>query len=453
MFRNAFNTLFVNKNQVWTLYAQLSRLLFGFAFIAILTKTFSSEMLGTWYIFLSMFGVISLIEMGLVQVMGRHAAYLKADYELGRKSASDFLNFVKMGERLYFILVIVIIAIATPLGIWWLNYAQGYPIKVGSLAFAWLIYVVGGGLAILSAYYVALVSGAGKLWLTQKVTIIATLINALALFSLFIIPPTLLVPAISVMLGQLWLVIVVRKILFRLDVVKVNTEKSKFLMRSNKVQLSIIGKDTARMFLIMIYYHLLTNGFFLVLSKYLTLEEIGSYGLTMQLSNIVISLSIVWAKSNFFDMASTHKSSDNIALRKIFFSGFLRSVAVSIMGFIGVVFFAPVLLSFLESKTSLPSTTLMSVILACIWIEFLITQFSQMLIARGDMRVAYYSLFTAVLILSSTIILLNYEYSLKEVFLSRVLFYMLFLGIPVMAMARKALGQYATASKGGADAS
>lgn len=63
------------------------------------------------------------------------------------------------------------------------------------------------------------------------------------------------------------------------------------------------------MFLIMIYYQLLTNGFVLVLSKYITQREIGSYGLTMQLIGIVMSLSMIWSQSNFFEMAATRQTS------------------------------------------------------------------------------------------------------------------------------------------------
>jgi len=437
--KSIFNRLFVNKNQKWTLYAQMSRLIYGFAFIAILAKALPSNLLGYWYLFLSMFGVVTLVEMGLVQVMGRHAAYLKADFESGRKRASDFMNFVKVGERLYVSLVLVVVSLALPIGLWWLNYSQEVEIKFSSLTLAWFIYVLGGGLSILAAYYVALVSGAGKLWITQKITIISIIVNAIVLLSVFLTPPTLLIPAISMMLAQLWLVISARNNLFRLDIAQKGDSSSKLRMRRVKVQLRIIGKDTARMFLVMIYYHLLTNGFLLVLSSSLPISEVASYGLMMQLVNIVISISIVWAKSNFYDMASNHRDSNARKLRSIFFSGFVRSVTVSMLGFLGAMLIAPTMLSLLGSKTNLPEKAIMLVILSCFWIEFVITQFSQMLIARGDMRVAYYSVFSAILILLNTVILLNYGASLSEVFINRIVVYVLGIGIPVILMSRKTL--------------
>lgn len=220
MLRRGFAKLFQNRNQSWTFYAQMARLLSGFAFVGLLARTLPSELLGTWYIFVSLFGVASLVEMCLGQVIGRHAAYLKVDYELGHISSADFLKFTKVGERFYFFLASAIGLIAVPIGLWWFGHIHAEWNLSATLIVAWLVYVCGGMLTILGAYYSALVNGAGQMWLTQRAAIFAAGMNVTVLLSLLVLPAMLLIPAAAMFLSQLLVVVLVRKSLFKLDVTR-----------------------------------------------------------------------------------------------------------------------------------------------------------------------------------------------------------------------------------------
>ncbi len=437
MLKNAFAKLFQNKNQTWTFYAQIARLFSGFAFIGLLARTLPSEMLGTWYIFVSLFGVASLVEMGLGQVIGRHAAYMKADYDLGRITSADFLEFVKVGERFYLFLILVIGTIAVPVGLWWFGYQHAECNITATMTMAWLVYVCGGMLTILGTYYAALVNGAGQMWRTQRAAIFAAGMSVTVLLSLLVLPAMLLIPATAMLLSQFLVVVLVRKALFKLDISEASMSSRETALLDTAKALRSIAKDAAKMFLIMIYYQLLTNGFVLVLSKYLTHQEIGSYGLTMQLIGVVISLSMIWSQSNFFEMAATRQSGDTSALRQIFFAGLTRALVVAFLGMLGVFFVAQNALSMLGSKTNLPEPMMLAIILLAIWIEFGLTQFSQMLIARGNMQVAYFSLFAAIVICISAMCLFSNNYTLTEVFIARIVLYLVFIGMPVLIMVNR----------------
>lgn len=417
----------------------MTRLLSGFAFIGLLARSLSSELLGTWYIFVSLFGVAGLVEMGLGQVIGRHAAYMKADYDLGRISNADFLKFVKVGERFYLVLVSVIGLIAVPAGLWWLGHGHADWSLPISLTAAWFVYVLGGMLTILGTYYAALVNGAGQMWQTQRAAIFAAGMSVVVLLSLLVLPGVLLIPATAMLLSQTLLVFLLRRAFFKLEITQVALFPNEKARIDTTEALSSIARDAAKMFLIMVYYQLLTNGFVLILSKYISHQEIGSYGLTMQLIGVVMSLSMIWSQSNFFEIAATRQSGDTSALRKIFISGLSRALGIALLGMLGVFFVAPIVLVILGSKTSLPAPMMLAIILVAIWVEFGLTQFSQMLIARGDMRVAYFSLFTALVICGVAIFLLKYEFALFDVFAVRIVLYVLCIGVPVLLMVKTAL--------------
>ncbi len=443
LLKKAFNTLFHTKNQAWTFCAQMVRLLSGFAFIALLARNFSSELLGTWYVFVSLFGVASLVELGLGQVIGRHAAYLKADLDLGRISNTDFLKFAKVGEVFYLFLTSTVGLFAFQLGRIWLGLSDNKqdvsgssltPLSISnewSVLTAWLIYVCAGMLTLFGAYYSAILNGVGQMWQTQRAAIFSAGISIMVLMTLLVLPANLLIPATATFLSQLMIVLLLRTKVYRLDILL--AAKTSNIPATIDIwnTLRNISFDAAKMLLIMISYQILTNGFVLVLSTFLQQKEVGSYGLTMQLVGIVLSLSMIWSQSNFFEIASTRQGNDTDALRRIFFSGLKRALGVASLGLASILLFADPLLSLMQSKTSVLEAPLIIVVLAAVLVEFGCTQFSQLLIARGDLRVAYLSLLASSSICASTTLLLYNGYSLALAFAMRMLLFSVFIGIPV----------------------
>lgn len=438
MLKRIFCKLFQNKNQTWTFYAQIAKLLSGFAFIGVLARMLPSDLLGTWYIFVSLFGVTSLVEMGLGQVIGRHAAYLKADYDLGRISSADFLKFAKIGERFYIFLSLLIGILAFVAGFWWLKLKPDWQSPY-SLTLAWSVYVLGGMLTILGAYYAALVNGSGEMWKTQRAAICASTLSICVLLTMLFFPRSLLIPSTAMLLSQLLLITLLRHAFQKLDIIKNAVLINHPTILNTTLTIQKIAKDASKMLLIMVYYQLLTNGFVLVLSKYLDIHEIGSYGLTMQLVGVVMSLSMIWSQSSFFEMAAIQQSGDNRRLQSIFLSNLIRALGVSMVGMLAIFFLAPYTLTLWGAKTNLLEPLELSVLLGCIWVEFGLTQFSQMLIAKGDMRVAYYSFFAAIAICGSGLILLSKGYFLIYVLVSRLAWYVCIIGIPVLIISFKAL--------------
>ncbi len=431
--------LFQNRNQIWTFYAQLARILSGLAFIGLLARSLSSELLGTWYIFVSLFGVAGLVEMGLAQVIGRHAAYLKADYELGRISSTDFLKFAQVGERFYLFLASLIGLIAFPVGMWWLSLDEIQSGMHAPMAVAWLVYVMGGALAILGSYYAALVNGAGQMWQAQRAAIFAAGMSIAVLLTLLVLPGALLIPATAMLLSQLLLVVLLRRAYQNLSITKAALLSSQSAEINSYVAIQVMVKDAVKMFVIMVSYQLLTNGFVLILSKYFKMEVIASYGLTMQIVGVVLTFSMVWSHSNFFEMAAARQSGDFLRLRQLFFGAFTRAGVVSFIGLFAIFLVAPPILALWGSKTDLLQPVSLAIILGVLWVEFGLGQVAQMLIAVGDMRVAYFSLVAAVAICIFSVLLLSHGYGLVELFAARILVYGCVMGIPVLLMSNKAL--------------
>jgi len=432
--RAIITNIFQNKNQVWTFYAQLARVFSGIAFIVLMVRMLPADLLGTWYIFLAMFGVVSLAEMGLSQVMGRHAAYLKADYDLKLITSRDFLIFTKMGERFYLVFAVFLFLLVVPSGLWWLSIDNEHLPE--SLVYAWVIYVLGGVFTILSSFYSALVNGCGKMWLTQRATIFSSLVSVMVLLFLFVYPENLVVPAMALLASQLTIIFFVRKHLYSFDITTPVYFSENVVIDKAKI-VRQIKSDATKMLLIMISFQLLTSGFVLVISKYLTLAEIASYGITMQLVGIIMSFAMIWTRSNFFLMASHHRVQENLNIEKIFYSGLTRGVLTLLLGMSFILLVVPHVLDMISSKTNLPPSALLATILLVIVVEFSLTQYSHLLIAKNNMSVAYFSLFGGVFICSMAVFVLENDGTLTDVFLARLGLFILVIGLPNLIMTNK----------------
>lgn len=433
-----FDKLFQNRNQQWTFYAQMARLLSGFAFIGLLARTLPSQLLGTWYIFISIFGIAGLIEMGLGQVIGRHAAYLKADCDLGRITGADFLLFSRIGERFYIVLSCVVSVIAFFSGIWWFKSNTQINLDA-SLVTAWLVYVSGGGFTIIGMYYTALMNDAGELWQSQRAAILAAGLNILVLFFLLIVPASLLLPATALLVSQSAVVLLLRHAFFNSQLVVSASQDDGIATLDISEEIKKIARDAVKMLVIMVSFQMLSSGFVLVLSSHLSAGLIGSYGLTMQLVGVVMTFSMIWSQSNFFEMAAMRQNSDAQGLRNIFLGGLARAATVASLGMLAIFFAGSLLLSWIGSKTILLQPVILAVVLAVVLFEFLVAQLSQMTISQGDMRVAYFSLLAALLICTAAILMLNAGYSLAEVFAVRLCLYACIVGIPILFISNKLL--------------
>lgn len=432
MIRKFFSRVFENDNQIWTFYAQLTKLLSGIVFVSVLARSLPSELLALWYIFASVLGLTSLLEMGLSQVIGRHVAYIKADIDMGKVASSDFLHLSGIGERAYAVLWLSVIVISTPIA------AEKIDSSTKYLFVSLLLYVVGSAFSIVSGYYAAYINGVGEMWRSQKIMVLST-ITSVATLSLFaVFPSSLLIPSAAVFLSQLLMVLMLKRAYSRLDVFHMKTPIGLQRLDPRK---SIIGilKDLALMAISILSYQILTNAFFLLISSNVSRKEFASYGLTNQFIVVIITFSTVWSQSKFFDMAVAYRENDIFLLRKTFYNSLIRTVGISFIGILAIFTIAPYFLIILKSKTELLNSSTLMVLLITAWLEFFISQFGVLLIATGKMYIAYISLAASVLIYGGALLMFTSGYSLTEVIGLRAIIFIFSYGLPAFFFSRKTL--------------
>jgi len=305
--------MFTNKNQIWIFWAQISRILAGTIFVVVITRSISPELLATWYIFLATFGLITLGEMGLSTVYGRHFVYIRSDYEVGKHSKAEFANFIKRGERIYFLLALVLFFVAITAGSWALYFKKSNLSEAKTITY-WVVYSFGGACSILSMFYGAVINGMGDIWRAQKLSIVAVWVNSAILLLLLLFKDTLIIPVCAFLVSQASALLLYRREVYKYPVMKGEGAMGGEI---NQIPIDSVRSDTLKTVVGIAAYQGLTNGFFLIISRFFPHGDIAAYGLTIQFYGIVTSLSMVWASTAFYEMAANRgKGKDYEGKRK-----------------------------------------------------------------------------------------------------------------------------------------
>lgn len=424
--------IFTNKNQLWTFWAQISRMLAGIVFVVLITRSLSTDSLATWYVFIAVFGLVTLGEMGLSTVYARHFVYIRSDCEAGKYSQFQFADFIRRGERYYFLLAAILFLVSITIGTWFLYFKNNSVAEENKIIY-WLLYSFGGACSILSLYYAAVINGMGEIWRSQRLSIFSVWINSVLLLLLLFFKDTLLIPVCAYAISQVSAVFLYRGAVVNYPIM----ETSGIQSMPDQIPMAGIWADTFKTIVGMIAYQGLTSGFFLIISRYSSPENIASYGLTMQFSGIVTSLSMVWASTAYYEMAANRGRGKNQETLNTFKASYFRSSAVCFVGFFVLYFVGPSVLKILGSRTDFLLGMDMLVLLGMIWLEFNYGLLAQLLISQGELRVSYIAALGAVAVCGITFLLSLFSFNLLQVFAARLCCAFFCFGVPYLFLSWK----------------
>lgn len=427
-----FRQLFKNRNETWTLYAQLSRLAGGVVFLIVLAAKLPPEMLAAWYVFVSIFSLIAIVELGANQTIGRHAAYLLSDLQQGKINVELAKHVAFQLDRTYTRLVIGLATVAVPIGyVWIINVVPS--LKGGETALAWFLYVYGSSLLLKSSLYSALLNGAGEMWKAQRAVVITSVLNCSVIVVAALLPVSLLGPSLALAISQSAGIAILRW--HYRD--RWSPSFSKQFHETAYPYLRDTWRDSKKMLWLLIYYQSLTNIFFMLIVWHVPAETAASYGLTMQIAGIVMTLATIWSQSSFFSLSKLHRQQQAVAARATFKRAIILTITACGIGLLAVGLIGTYALKLINAKNSLLPTVLLSLVLTTIFLEFGQNQFSQFLVASGDLTIYRFMAAAGSIITACVGLLLYLEVPFESAYLLRPCLYALGISLPTYLMFRK----------------
>lgn len=352
----------VTKNDIfWSYAAQLLNIGAGVFILPIILKKLSSAELGIWYIFLAIASLTALLDFGFLPTIQRNISYVFSGVEelleqgISEKK-SNGINYkllkdiIETSKTIYRRISIIILILLSTLGSIYINSLIKELDNSKYIMIAWYLYIFSLIINFYYYYFNALLRGKGMIADANKITIFSRL--AFILFSFLGLYFNL--GLIGISLGNLASVLVIRVLSSK----KFFTEELKEELKNidskiDKKLFRIIFHNANKLGLVSLGSFLILKGNTLIASKYLSLDIVAQYGLSLQLFTILSSIATTLLTVFIPKIVQNRIKENGEEIKEIYSMCFVLNIFIFISGVISIVYVAPYFISILGSNTKL----------------------------------------------------------------------------------------------------
>lgn len=345
---------------MWSYIAQFFNMGASIIILPVILRTLPQDVLGIWYIFLTIGTFITLLDFGFQGAFTRNIAYAFGGATTLLKEGIDPLSpvlnhpnypliksIIKGMKVFYGTLSVIILGLLTVLGSMYVVYLSAALSNSDDILIAWFIYAIGLSIEFFYFYYHSLLLGRGLIKenniliiITKSVYIIVTVIGLLSGYGIISVS---IATGVSVIVNRIF----AHRFFFKNGLKKILKESSYY---SQKI-LPIIRYNASKVGLAELAIFFTTRGNIFFASLFLPLSVVGQYGLTMQLILFVSRISQLYFQTHmplFSQFQIENKKND---IRKIFSeSVFIMSLTYFLAALI-IILFGNRILELLQSQT------------------------------------------------------------------------------------------------------
>lgn len=358
---------------IWGYSAQLLNIGVGILLLPILVVTLNSEELGLWYVFMAMISLAQLLEFGFQPTIARQAAYIyNGATEIkrsglpatvsGQLNIDLLVNLIHSSRYIYRWIAILIAVLLWGMGtlyIYTLNYTGDLNIAYTS----WFLFAGASVITFYFGYFNALLQGRGDITLVNKVIVISKVSFALLAIMLLLLNFNLLAIAIASLVSCIINRILISRCFYNAN----NADIKKYKPTSNLNK--ILWTNTWRLGLVQFGAFLIQRGNMFIAATYLGLTLAASYGLTMQLSAIIITLANQLMALQLPKMNALQAANNKTELKNVYASSVLVAFILLISGFAGLTLLGETVLAFIGSETKLINSQLLVLLGVVLFLE------------------------------------------------------------------------------------
>jgi O-antigen/teichoic acid export membrane protein len=357
-------TRLVRTAVAWAFLGSFLRCGGAILLLPLIARYMPAKHLGIWYVFVSMGGLILLIDEGVSVSVSRAAAYLWT-------GAEDLLSFgiapLKQADGVgpnkdgmhslvrtlvwyYRLFATVCFAILAAIGSAWIWHLTRDLPDAGILRTAWLVYSFGYCLSLSGLLWPALLSGINEVCRAQRILTIGSIINyAVAAAGLI-----LHFGIWSLAAGSLLMAIFTRAAAMRAFH---RATGNAFRQRNAKgLQWPLLGKlwpNSWRLGICGVGAYLSVPATVLICSAFIDLETTGSLGLSLQLLTKLVALSAVWLLVKIPELNRFRAQDEVRRLIAVSVTRIRLSVLTFVLGAAAIIVLAPGLLKITGAQTLL----------------------------------------------------------------------------------------------------
>lgn len=407
------------KDVIWSYLAQFFSLASGIIILPMVLRMLSTEEIGLNYLMLTVGSLVALFDFGFAPQFGRNITYIFSGAKELKKENIEIVSetsdidykllatMIKTAKSVYRILAFSVFLLMITLGSLYIYHVTNGFSNVENSFMIWVIYSLSTFFNIYYIYYNSLLTGRGLVMESKKAIVLSKIVYIALAFLLLNMGWGLIGLSIANLISPFANRYISYYYFFTKDL---KLKLSQFnIDKKEKVKLfRIIWHNSKKLGLVFIGAYAITKLSMFLAGLFLSLEEVASYGLMIQLVGIIstISSTLFYTYNPFF--ASLRVKLENDRLIKTFALTMNVYYILFIMGTLSLIFIIPWLLTLLGSNATLPDSYIVALFCFIMLLEGNHSCFSTMIITRNKVPFVESSLIAGVSIAIGDYIVLTF---------------------------------------------
>lgn len=417
------------KDIIWSYGSQIFQMASGIFILPIILRKLPSEELAVWYIFLSITALVNLLDFGLQPTIMRNVSYLfsgaKILLEEGisnekHDAIPDYgliKNLINTIKKLYLKIGIFVTLLLGILGTKYIWSIVGDLNNYKQIMAAWFIYIISASFNFYFYYYTPLLLGRGLIKESHKTIVFSKLLG----ISLSIIGLLLGYGLVAVSISNLLSSLMNRVLSHRYFYDDKLKEKLKNTDENFSINMKkILRKNSFKLGLVSIGAFCITKANTLIASKFISLDLVASYGLTLQIIGLLSTSSSVYFRTIMPKFNMYQLNEDYNGMKRELSIGILISWIVFIVGAATIILFGNSILTLLKSKTLLLDKSLLLTLLLILFLENNHSNFATFITTKNTVPFVIPSIFSGIgIVVFSLILVGHFNLKIAGLFLSQ----------------------------------
>jgi len=358
---------------IWSYLAIFMKIGASLLLLPFILKMMPPETVGVWTIFITITSFINLLDFGFNPSFTRNVTYvfsgvrrLKANGIVESKS-SDVIDYyllkglINTMRWFYTRVSIVVLLLLLTIGSYYIHYLlQSYSGQKFEVYVAWFLLCIINATNLYTQYYDSLLQGKGLIKVSKQIIVFGQLVY----LSLAILLVMLDQGLIAVVLAQASAVFVVRMLSYRsFFTSELYNKMEKNQSYNIKDILQAIYPNALKIGLTSLGGFAITRSSIIIGSLYLTLNEIASYGITMQIVGVISALSTTYTTTFTPKISQYRIQNDVFGIKDIYLKGQIVLFITFILCGLLLLSTGSSILSIIGSKTSFLPNNLLTITL------------------------------------------------------------------------------------------
>ena len=352
------------KDVVWNYAATFLKIASSALLLPFILRMMPSEMIGIWSVFMMITAFSGLLDFGFNPSFIRNVTYVFSGVSTlkvkGFESASKENQTIDYGllkgvitamRWFYLRMAIILFFLLATLGTYYIySLLQNYKGEHKEVYIAWALLCIINTYNLFTLYYDSLLQGKGLIKRSKQIVIVGQ--------TVYLVIATILIMAgygiVAIVSAQASSVIIIRWLSYHYFFTReIKQRLYNVIPRPQKEILKAIYPNALKIGLTSLGGFMVTRSAIVIGSLYLPLEEIASYGITMQLIAVIAGLAGIYTSTYQPKIAQLRVVQDNSAIKDIYLKGQGILLLTFLIGGAGLLFIASWALDFIGSQTQL----------------------------------------------------------------------------------------------------